>query len=85
MLKVHSGEPNDWESCENWVKGVVKKHVINEGTREIGPDSEVEDGGRFQDILVENVGSCKRVSPVRLTAVNKHQVFEELKFADSVV
>ena len=72
MLKVHGGKPNDWEGSENGVKGVVKKHMINEGTREIGPDSEVEDGRRLQYILVENVGSCKRVSPVRLTSVNKH-------------
>ena len=64
MLKVHSGKPNDWEGCENWVISVVKKHVVNEGTREIGPDSEVEYGRSFQDILVENVGSCKRISPV---------------------
>ena len=85
MLKVHSGKPNDWEGGENWVKGVVKKHMINESTREIGPDSEVEDGRRFQDILVENVGSCKRISPVRFTAVNKHQVLKEFELANSVV
>ena len=85
MLKVHCGKPNDWKGCENWVKGVVKKHMINEGTREIGPDSEVENGRRFQDILVENVSSCIRVSPVRFTSMNKHQVLQELELANGIV
>ena len=59
--------------------------MVDHGTRENGLDAEIEDWCRLQDVLVEDIQRCERIPPVRLTAMDKQKILEELELADCII